>query len=150
MAKATKETNKRIVLGGGHHITVAGRVGTVSSRTVKTQNGEMSVLDISLADGAIRGDAGEDPWYRVELWGKYAEAMEPHIAVGDPLAAEGQLEVYIDTYTAKDGKKKQAVRKDIKNPSLTLLASKKGGQTASSDVSDEDIAEDDDDALPFS
>lgn len=146
---ARKENgNKKIMLGGGHHLMIAGRVGTVNSRTVKTKNGETSVLDISLADSAVH-DTEADPWYRVELWGKYAEAMAPHIKVGDPLSAEGELEVYIDTYTSKDGKKKQAVRKDLVHASLTLLSSKKKGELSNDDSSEEEDVEEGDEELPF-
>ena len=115
-------------------IVVAGRIGSVDElKTVATKDGNNSVLTFSVADSDVQKDSGEDPWYRVSIWGKRAEGLAPYIKKGVPVQIIGNL--FIRDYTKKDGT--AGYSKEIRGSrgssiELTLMGSRTEGDAPAS------------------
>lgn len=59
-------------------------------KQVQTKKGVTNILDISGADVTERNTA-ESPWYRVTLWGKYADTMSNYLQKGTIVVVSGCL-----------------------------------------------------------
>jgi len=105
-------------------IFVAGNVGNADYKTFTKKNGENStVLNFSVAENILDGkdESGKNKtrtnWYRVSIFGKYADAMQAHITKGKVVQVTGNLRVR--QYETKDGG--IGVELNIDNPNVSLL-----------------------------
>lgn len=85
------------------------------------QDGTM-VLSFSVANSPYvkEGQPEHTDWYRCSLFGKRAEAVQPYLLKGTPVAVRGDLTVR--EYVAKDGQQRTSL--DVRVNELDLLGSR--------------------------
>lgn len=87
--------------------TIIGNIGR-DAELRYTPNGN-AVADVSVAVTEKRGQNSEPvtTWFKVTLWGKFAEAMAPHMTKGKQVYVEGP--VRLEQYTDRDGNQRSAL-----------------------------------------
>ena len=106
-------------------VSVSGNVGQATTKKINGKNGETTVLDFSVAEN-LRTPKGEKMtnWYKVSIFGKYAETMSKYIAKGTLVQVYGDLNPRL--FDKRDGG--QGLSLDIMNPVISLLGGgSKGG-----------------------
>ena len=89
-------------------------------RTVKTKNGDMAVVNFSLAvDNKSRADAETD-FFSCSVIGKQAETLCKYVTKGTQLAVTGEL--HYRKWTGRDGEEKKDVQVSVS--SFQMLGSK--------------------------
>jgi len=121
-------------------IYVAGNVGNTDKREIDSKKGKLTVLNFSIAENLPAGkdESGKTKtrtnWYRVSIFGKYADAMAPYITKGSIVSVSGDLSV--SEYKKKDGG--TGFEMNIENPRVSLLGNRvaKGETTAPASATD--------------
>ncbi len=105
-------------------VAIAGNVGSADVKKINGKNGETTVLDFSVAEN-LRTPKGDKitNWYRVSIFGKYAETMAKYIVKGTVVQVYGDLNPRL--FDKRDGG--QGLSLDIMNPVISLLGGSKGG-----------------------
>lgn len=80
-------------------VFLLGRIGRADDLAY-TQAG-VARLSVSVAVNKKRGEVEETSWFRVNIWGKYAEAMAPHLSKGVQVFVDGDISVR--SYQRQDG-----------------------------------------------
>lgn len=99
-------------------VVVIGRIGRDAE--LKFTSGGTAVTGFSVAVGSGTKDKPRTNWLSVKVWGKYAEAMTPHLKKGVQICISGALEV---TSWEKDGQKYERV--EIVAQNMQLLGGKR-------------------------
>lgn len=100
-------------------ITIAGRIGR-EPELRHTQSGD-PVLSFSVAD-----DQGKDKpaqWWRASLWGKRAQALQPHLHKGDHVTIVGPVSQR--EYTDKSGVRQMSL--DVRVQEIALQGGRPAG-----------------------
>lgn len=112
-----------------NRVMLLGNIG--NEPELKVTQGGQAVLKFSLAtEEKWKNNAGEvqkrTDWHRCVMWGKRAEGLAKHLAKGQKIFVEGQIEY--SSYE-KDGEKKYST--DIKVLNLEFAGANKGGGESS-------------------
>lgn len=86
-------------------VKLRGRSGS-DAELKYTQNGT-AVINLSLAVNEKRNDAVETHWFKVNIWSKQAEELQPLIKKGTLLSIHGKLESR--SWQDKNGNRRESV-----------------------------------------
>lgn len=95
-------------------------VGNVGGDPQARQVGQDMVLTFTVATNEKRGQNEHTEWFRVTLWGKYAEKMAPYVQRGGLVLVTGSLR--LETYNKNDGSVGHSL--EVRADSIRLLGGK--------------------------
>lgn len=95
-------------------------VGNVGGDPQARQVGQDMVLTFTVATNEKRGQNEHTEWFRVTLWGKYAEKMAPYVQRGGLVLVTGSLR--LETYQKNDGSIGHSL--EVRADSIRLLGGK--------------------------
>lgn len=91
-----------------------GRLGQDSE--LKYTTGGSCVLSLNVAVNVGFGDRKQTIWKRCDLWGKRAEALQPHLLKGSQVCIDA--EEWQDEYTDKEGMTRKTLKYTVGEISL--------------------------------
>ena len=94
-----------------------GRVGRDAELRTTPKGDQVLAFPVAVDSGF--GQNKKTTWPRVQVWGKRAEALQPHIIKGNQIAISGELT--LNEYTKADGTKGTSL--DVRAAEVTLLKS---------------------------
>lgn len=129
------------------NLTIVGNVGSADLKQV----GDTSVLNFTVASNRrYTNNAGEKveetTWVRVAIWGKYAQAMAPHITKGKAVAVIADR-IRVNAYINKDGQAAASLEVTASNVTLMGGGNGNGQQAQVAEASSDPFA--DEGGVPF-
>ena len=96
-------------------VVVEGRVGA----DAETKNvGGGSVVEVRVACNIGRRDDESTTWVRVSIWGRYGEALRPHLLKGVKVVVQAQ----VTKLNAFDGRNGPQVGMDVKAHQISIMS----------------------------